>query len=122
MNVLKRLTLAAILLLPGTAYAVDSVNQDMINVAAAIQLYKKECPGLIPDEMVARYELVAKVAGPDAVPSSSVKLDKFIYNPNASAGQVILNATKGSFRFSTGAQSKGDVKVKTPYGTLGVRG
>jgi hypothetical protein len=55
-------------------------------------------------------------------PSSSVKLDKFIYNPNAGAGQMILNATKGSFRFSTGAQSKGDIKVKTPYGTLGVRG
>jgi hypothetical protein len=55
-------------------------------------------------------------------PSSSVKLDKFIYNPNAGARQVILNATKGSFRFSTGAQSKAEYKVKTPYGTLGVRG
>jgi len=27
-----------------------------------------------------------------------------------------------NFRFSTGAQNKGDYKVKTPHGILGVRG
>ena len=52
-------------------------------------------------------------------PSSSVRLDKFVYD---GTGSVVIDATKGAFRFSTGAQGRSDYKVKTPYGTLGVRG
>jgi trimeric autotransporter adhesin len=55
-------------------------------------------------------------------PSSSVRLDKFVYDPNKGTGTVIIDATKGAFRFSTGAQGKGNVQVKTPHGTLGIRG
>ena len=55
-------------------------------------------------------------------PNSSVRLDKFVYDPNKSTGTVAIQATKGSFRFVTGSQGKGAVQVKTPYGTLGVRG
>jgi hypothetical protein len=58
----------------------------------------------------------------DVGPNSSVRLDRFVYDPNRSTGQVILNATKGSFRFTTGNQNSRAYKVKTPYGTLGVRG
>jgi len=55
-------------------------------------------------------------------PSSSVRLDKFVYDPNKGAKSIVIDATKGAFRFSTGAQGKGDVQVKTPHGTLGIRG
>jgi trimeric autotransporter adhesin len=55
-------------------------------------------------------------------PSSTVRLDKFVYDPNKGTGSVVIDATKGAFRFSTGAQGKGDVKIKTPHGTLGIRG
>jgi hypothetical protein len=55
-------------------------------------------------------------------PSSSVRLDKFVYDPNKSTGTVALQATRGTFRFVTGSQGKGTYQVKTPYGTLGVRG
>ena len=55
-------------------------------------------------------------------PSSSVRLDKFVYDPNKGAGTVVIEGTRGAFRFSTGAQNKGDVKIKTPSGTLGIRG
>ncbi len=58
----------------------------------------------------------------DVGPNSSVKLDRFIYNPNRSGGDVLLNAAKGSFRFTTGNQNSKAYKVKTPYGTLGIRG
>jgi len=58
----------------------------------------------------------------DVGPNSSVRLDRFIYDPNRSTGQVILDATKGSFRFTTGNQNRGPVRIKTPYGTLGIRG
>jgi hypothetical protein len=55
-------------------------------------------------------------------PSSSVRLDKFVYDPNKGSGTTVIEATRGAFRFSTGGQNKGEVKVKTPYGTLGMRG
>ena len=55
-------------------------------------------------------------------PKSSVRLDKFVYDPNKSASTVAIQATKGSFRFVTGSQGKGNYQIKTPYGTLGVRG
>jgi hypothetical protein len=55
-------------------------------------------------------------------PASSVRLDKFVYDPNKGKGDVAIEATRGAFRFSTGAQNKGEVKIKTPYGSLGVRG
>src|SRR6476660_8695559 len=55
-------------------------------------------------------------------PKSSVRLDKFVYDSNKSASTIAIQATKGSFRFVTGSQGKGNVQVKTPYGTLGVRG
>ena len=36
-----------------------------------------------------------------------------------SSSQVaVIEATRGTFRFTTGAQNGGQVKIKTPYGTL----
>src|SRR6476620_10534860 len=53
-------------------------------------------------------------------PSSSVRLDKFVYDPNKGSGTVAIEASKGAFRFVTGSQNKGEEKVKTPAGTLGI--
>jgi hypothetical protein len=55
-------------------------------------------------------------------PSSVVRLDKFVYDPNKGTGSIAIEASRGAFRFVTGSQNKGDYNVKTPYGTLGVRG
>ena len=54
--------------------------------------------------------------------NSSVHLDKFVYDPNKSTGDVAIQATRGSFRFVTGSLGNETYKIKTPYGTLGVRG
>jgi trimeric autotransporter adhesin len=54
--------------------------------------------------------------------SSQVRLDKFVYDPNKATGSTVIEATRGTFRFTTGSQNKGEVKIKTPYGTLGTRG
>jgi hypothetical protein len=46
-----------------------------------------------------------------------------VFDPNKSAGSVAIQATRGSFRFATGSQGGGgNHQIKTPYGTLGVRG
>jgi len=55
-------------------------------------------------------------------PKSSVRLDKFVYDPNKSTGDIAIQATRGTFRFVAGSQGSGAVQIKTPYGTLGVRG
>ena len=52
---------------------------------------------------------------------SSVRLDKFVYDPNKSTGAVTIQATRGTFRFVTGSQG-GNYQIKSPYGTLGIRG
>ena len=52
---------------------------------------------------------------------SEIKLDKFVYDPGGS-GAVIIKATKGAFRFVTGTQVHKAYEIKTPHGTLGIRG
>ena len=56
-------------------------------------------------------------------PKSEVQLDKFVYDANKSAGSAAVEVARGSFRFVTGPQSAGvTYQIKTPFGTLGVRG
>src|SRR5262245_39745098 len=54
--------------------------------------------------------------------SSTVRLDKFVYDPNKGTASMAIDASRGTLRLITGPQSKGEIKVKTPTGTLGVRG
>jgi hypothetical protein len=54
-------------------------------------------------------------------PVSEIRLDKFVFDPASSAGAVVIQATRGAFRFITGSQGK-EIRINTPYGTLGVRG
>ena len=55
-------------------------------------------------------------------PRSEVRLDEFVYDPNGSAGSVVMQATHGTFRFVTGSQAHEVYRVSTPHGTLGVHG
>jgi FecR-like protein len=55
-------------------------------------------------------------------PTSEVRLDKFVYDPTGSSGSVVIQATRGSFRWVTGSQAKQAYQVSTPHGSLGVRG
>lgn len=54
-------------------------------------------------------------------PTSQVKLDTFVYNPNPSARTVSISFVKGVFRFVGGKLSK-DYKIETPAVSIGVRG
>lgn len=55
-------------------------------------------------------------------PGSNVRLDKFVYDPNKGSGNIAVEASRGAFRFVTGSQGQGSYSVKTPSGTLGIRG
>jgi len=55
-------------------------------------------------------------------PTSEVLLDKFVYDPTGPKGKVVLQLSRGAFRFVTGTQDHSAYAVNTPYGSLGVRG
>ena len=55
-------------------------------------------------------------------PGSTVKLDRFVYDPNKSAGDVAVSMSRGVLRFVTGRLASKSYKIKTPSATLGVRG
>ena len=65
-------------------------------------------------------EVRAETMVPDA--KEYIRLDKFVYDPKKGSGSVAVDAAKGAFRFVTGSQKKGNYKVNTPYGTIGMRG
>lgn len=54
-------------------------------------------------------------------PNSEVTLDKFVYNPSGNSS-VSVRATRGVFRFVSGSLPSQAYEIKTPAGTLGVRG
>lgn len=55
-------------------------------------------------------------------PGSSVTLDRFVYDPDAAAGSVVIGLAKGSFRFMTGRSDHDAYEIVTPVATIGVRG
>ena len=55
-------------------------------------------------------------------PRSEVRLDRFVYNPNRKTGNVVLEASRGAFRFVSGSQTPTNYTIKTPLATIGVRG
>jgi hypothetical protein len=55
--------------------------------------------------------------------NSDVVLDKFIYDPKTSKGELALSVGAGLFRFVGGRISKTSmVTIKTPTATIGIRG
>ncbi len=55
--------------------------------------------------------------------NSDLVIDKFVYDPSRTAGDLAISVTKGAFRFVGGAISKkSDVIIRTPSAHIGVRG
>jgi len=57
--------------------------------------------------------------------SASIRIDRFVYDPNARASSMTGSVAKGAFRFMSGsAMRRGGEKstVRTPVATIGIRG
>ena len=54
-------------------------------------------------------------------PSSTMKLDRFVYAGAAKPGTIALNLAKGTCRFVTGDATKRSYTIFTPTATIGVR-
>jgi hypothetical protein len=58
-------------------------------------------------------------------PNADVILDHFVYDPDTSTTQLVLQVVKGQFRLVTGVLNRmrpDAFKVKLPVGTIGIRG
>ena len=55
-------------------------------------------------------------------PTSSVKLDQFVYVGQSNGQKMTVNLAKGVFRFTTGVLEKKAYEITTPTAAIGVRG
>ena len=55
-------------------------------------------------------------------PTSSVKLDQFVYVGQSNGQKMTVNLAKGVFRFTTGVLDKKAYEITTPTAAIGVRG
>ena len=55
-------------------------------------------------------------------PNSSLVIEDYLLRDDGSAGKLAVNALAGSFRFVTGGAPKDRYLIRTPTGTVGVRG
>lgn len=55
-------------------------------------------------------------------PNSRVTLDRFVYDPSRGAGTVTMTAVRGVFRFVSGSLPSQAYEIRTPAGSIGVRG
>jgi|SRR5829696_3138964 hypothetical protein len=55
-------------------------------------------------------------------PSSSLKLDEFVYSVERKPDAVVINLARGAFRFATGNAAKKAYSIETPLASIGVRG
>src|SRR5262245_52042854 len=55
-------------------------------------------------------------------PGARMVLDKFVYDSDKKTGSIVLDLTKGAFRFITGIASKKTYQIRTPNASITVRG
>jgi hypothetical protein len=56
---------------------------------------------------------------------ASVRIDRYVYDPGANAGETVLTAARGAFRFASGRikqLKQSSISVATPVAVIGVRG
>lgn len=55
-------------------------------------------------------------------PRSDVTLDRYVYDPTQSVGDVAVGLSSGALRFVSGQQDPRSYQIRTPVATIGVRG
>ncbi|MCF7728073.1 hypothetical protein GLP52_15660 [Sulfitobacter sp. M22] len=55
-------------------------------------------------------------------PGSQLKVESILFNGPATASQFTVSAVEGAFRFLSGNSAKSAYSIRTPNGTMGIRG
>jgi ferric-dicitrate binding protein FerR (iron transport regulator) len=134
--VARRCGLVALLLgsAASPSLAESEIGKTILVVRTVTGTLATEVRQLVINDGVAQNELIA--TAPDAAseiefvdgtkltlgPRARVVLDKFVYDPDPSKGAFFLSVSEGVFRFVTGTMAHQSYSIKTPNGTIGVRG
>jgi ferric-dicitrate binding protein FerR (iron transport regulator) len=132
----RRGSLAALLALAAASpsVAANEIGKTVVVVRTVTGTLATEVRQLVINDGVAQNELIATAA--DAAseiefvdgtkltlgPRARVVLDKFVYDSDPSKGAFFLSVSEGVFRFVTGTMVHQSYSIKTPNGTIGVRG
>jgi hypothetical protein len=133
-------TAAAALLLP-LLMAAPAAAQDRVGVTSAVnQDAELERSGgrrtvvigenvLFQDRVITSRDALVQILFVDGSAftvgaNARVVIDEFVFDPATGSGDLVAEVTEGALRFVGGRLSKsgGQVRLKTPVGTLGVRG
>jgi hypothetical protein len=55
-------------------------------------------------------------------PFSRMVLDRYVYDPNAGTGELVMRVVSGVFEFASGNIPESAYDLRTPFGNLGIRG
>ena len=98
----------------------DLVTGDKINVVQGDEVFKDE--GVRTDADSSARLILRDNTNLLLGPSSSIKLDRFVYSGPSQPGAIAVNLVKGALRFATGDADKKAYVISTPTAALGVRG
>jgi hypothetical protein len=140
---MNKILTAALLLAPLTAVAASVASPLNIGVASAVRgAVRAIAPGAagrVVETGQPVYSHDKVTTGPEGKlqillldqtsftmgANSEMELDEFVFDPATNAGKVSAKIAKGAFRFVTGKVARRDpasMQVKTPVGTIGIRG
>ena len=98
----------------------DLATGDKINVVQGDEVFKDE--GVRTDANSSARLVLRDNTNLLLGPSSSIKLDRFVYSGPSQPGAIAVNLVKGALRFATGDADKKAYVISTPTAALGVRG
>lgn len=104
------------------------VKNEVVRVAASASTQINVGDALLRDEVVRTgLESVTRLVMADSTnlslgPSSTIKLDRTVFDDEHHYRDVAIKLTSGAFRFVTGNSEKAAYKITTPLATIGVRG
>jgi hypothetical protein len=55
-------------------------------------------------------------------PGAEVRIDDFVFDTDKTFSKLVVSVSKGAIRFVSGKSKSSAYKIKTPSGTIGIRG
>lgn len=126
---------ATLFVLGGTAAALSAPAGSAVGVDPAAEITSTGAPRiLVVGEDVFLGDLIRTSTGGSAQilfedgtklvvgPGSTLTIEDYLLRADGSAGKMVIGALAGTFRFATGNAAKDRYSIKTPSGTIGIRG
>jgi hypothetical protein len=135
MNWLVKNLTAILFVLGGTAAALSAPAGSAVGVDPAAEINSTgTIRTLVVGEDVLLGDLIRTSTGGSAQilfedgtklvvgPGSALTIEDYLLRADGSAGKMAINALAGTFRFATGNAAHDRYSIKTPSGTIGIRG